>query len=134
MEKLHPSSVNQWGKMNVYQMIKHCIMSERLFLGDIQYDRLFIGKLFGEMALKGILKDNAPMKKNQPTHLTFKTQGVGDTKPLKLEWKLLMERYLDESENQGDGIIHPFFGCMTKEQIGVYVYKHSDHHLRQFIV
>ena len=134
IDKLSPSSVNQWGKMNAYQMIKHCIMSERMFLGDIEYDRLFIGKLFGKMALKGILKDNAPMKKNQPTHPAFKTEGLGDTDPLKLEWKMLIKRYFDEGENQIDGLMHPFFGLMTKEQIGVYVYKHTDHHLRQFSV
>jgi len=28
--------------------------------------------------------------------------------------------------------VHPFFGKMTKEQIGYHAYKHIDHHLRQF--
>jgi hypothetical protein len=27
---------------------------------------------------------------------------------------------------------HTFFGKMTKEQVGQLVYKHADHHLRQF--
>ena len=30
------------------------------------------------------------------------------------------------------GFVHWFFGKMTREQIGQLVYKHTDHHLRQF--
>jgi hypothetical protein len=30
------------------------------------------------------------------------------------------------------GLVHPFFGRMTPEQIGYMLYKHTDHHLRQF--
>jgi len=32
------------------------------------------------------------------------------------------------------GFIHDFFGTMTTEQIGIFAYKHADHHLRQFAV
>jgi len=28
--------------------------------------------------------------------------------------------------------MHPFFGKMTKEQVGYLAYKHTDHHLWQF--
>ncbi|MDZ7606591.1 MAG: DUF1569 domain-containing protein [Cyclobacteriaceae bacterium] len=31
-----------------------------------------------------------------------------------------------------EGIVHPFFGKMSREQIGQLSYKHLDHHLRQF--
>ena len=31
-----------------------------------------------------------------------------------------------------DAFIHDFFGQMTLEEIGIFVYKHNDHHLRQF--
>jgi hypothetical protein len=30
------------------------------------------------------------------------------------------------------GFVHDFFGKMTDEQIGIFAYKHADHHLRQF--
>lgn len=43
----------RWGKMNLYQMLKHCTMSEEMFQGKKIYKRLFIGKLFGGMVLKG---------------------------------------------------------------------------------
>jgi len=40
-----------------------------------------------------------------------------------------IEQYADYNNPK---FIHPFFGPMTKEQIGFFAYKHSDHHLRQF--
>lgn len=34
--------------------------------------------------------------------------------------------------NTLDDFMHPFFGKITREQIGYLAYKHDDHHLRQF--
>lgn len=119
----------QWGKMNAYQMLKHCTMSEEMFQGKQVYKRLFIGKLFGGMALKGILKNELPLKKNQPTHPNMKITGTGDLQAERQKWIELINGYGSFSNPE---FIHPFFGKMTQEQIGNYVYKHTDHHLRQF--
>lgn len=119
----------QWGKMNAYQMLKHCTMSEEMFQGKQVYKRLFIGKLFGGMALKGILKNELPMKKNQPTHPDMKITGSGNLEAERQKWIELISGYASFSNPE---FVHPFFGKMTQEQIGNYVYKHTDHHLRQF--
>jgi hypothetical protein len=119
----------QWGKMDIYQMLKHCTMSEEMFQGKQPYKRLFIGKLFGGMALKGILKNELPMKKNQPTHPDMKIIGTGNVATEQKKWA---ERINDYAAFSNPEFVHPFFGKMTKEQIGNYVYKHTDHHLRQF--
>lgn len=119
-----------WGKMTPYQMVKHCILSEQMYLGDTKYKRLFIGRLFGAMALKSIVKDKSPMKQNQPTHPTFKIKGDGNLDEQKNIWINLINRY-GEKVSFAE-FVHPFFGKMTKDQIGIYVYKHIDHHLRQF--
>ncbi len=118
-----------WGKMDAYQMLKHCTLSEELFLGKKNYSRLFIGRLFGKMALSGILKNADPMKKNQPTHPEFKIKGSGNAAMEKEKWMTLLQEYQHYPDKK---LIHPFFGEMTKEQIGQYVAKHTDHHLRQF--
>ena len=47
----------------------------------------------------------------------------------KKEWISRLETY---SHFPDPNFIHPFFGPMTKEQVGVFAYKHADHHLRQF--
>lgn len=81
------------------------------------------------MALRGILKDQKPMKKNQPTHPEFKIKGTGNFENEKEKWMGLLQDYASFSSPH---IIHPFFGKMTSDQIGIYVYKHTDHHLTQF--
>jgi hypothetical protein len=126
---LEMNSQAQWGKMDAYHMLKHCTLSEEMFQGEKVYKRLLIGHLFGKMALKGILKDDALMKKNQPTHPEMKITGTGNFETEKIKWIQLVESYKSYSNSD---FIHPFFGKMTREDIGTYVYKHSDHHLGQF--
>ena len=130
--KLNGDAQRKWGKMNVYEMLKHCVVTEHMFLGDKQYKQLFVGKLFGKIALKGVLKNDLPLKKNQPTHPEFQIKGTGDIKPLQESWITLLERYPGAEDHTFSGFIHPFFGRMSKSQIGEYAYKHVDHHLRQF--
>lgn len=125
---LQANDLAQWGKMNAYQITKHCTMSEEMFLGKKVYKRLFIGKLFGPAALKGILKDESPMKRSQPTHPEFKITTTGDFEKQRQQWIELLQAYKTFG---GNDFIHPFFGKMSKEEIGRYVYKHTDHHLRQ---
>lgn len=119
----------EWGKMNVHQMLKHCTVSEEMFQGKNLYKRLFIGRLFGGLVLKGILKNENPMKKNQPTHAAMKITGTGDFEAERNKWIGLLKSY---ASFLNPGFVHPFFGKMTKEEIGKLVYKHVDHHLRQF--
>lgn len=126
---LNENSTAQWGKMTVYQMLKHCSLWEEMVLGKTTYKQSFIGKLFGKMALKGMLKDDSEVKKNMPTVPGFKITGTGDVEAEKAKWIGL----INEEENfSNHGFVHPFFGKMTTEQIGCFAYKHIDHHLRQF--
>lgn len=126
---LNKASSAQWGRMNVYQMVKHCTLWEEMALGKRQYKQVFIGRLFGKMALKGLLKDDRPLGRNTPTISELKITANGDVLSEKAKWMGLVEEYAHCSN---DGIVHPFFGKITKEQIGQLAYKHIDHHLRQF--
>ena len=64
---LGENSTAQWGKMNVYQMIKHCALWEEMAMGKVRYKRAFVGRLFGRIALKKVLKDDAPLTRSTPT-------------------------------------------------------------------
>ena len=127
---LDENSKAQWGKMTIYQMVKHCRLWEEMSLGKITSKRVFIGRLFGKLALKMALKDDKPMGRNAPTsaELIVKEPN-GDIAAEKMKWIALLGEY-DHFSNLD--FIHPFFGKMTKEQIGYHAYKHTDHHLRQF--
>lgn len=129
INKLNPDSKALWGKMNAYQMLRHCNLSEQMYQGRAKYPRLFIGRLFGPMVLKGILKNEEAMKQNQPTHPSFKIKGTGNFEDEKELWIDNLRNYASCSHLD---FVHPFFGAMTHQQVGNYVYKHTDHHLRQF--
>lgn len=122
----------QWGKMNLYQMLKHCTVWEEWIQGKNKqgYKQEMLGFVFGKMALKSMIKDEKPFAKNVPTSTQFKVKELnGDIEFEKEKWISLIEGYEHYSN---PGFVHDFFGKMTKEQIGILAYKHSDHHLRQF--
>ena len=76
------------------------------------------------------MKDDKPKKRNSPTKDDFKiSEDTGNLLEDKLKWISLIEEYKNYS-NQN--FVHWFFGKMTLEQVGISVYKHIDHHLRQF--
>lgn len=129
INSLTENSGRQWGKMNVLQMIKHCNGFEELVQGNEHHKRAFVGRIFGKMALKNVLKDEAPLRKNSPTLPSLKTSNNGDLQSEKEKWISRINDYNNFSKNE---FMHPFFGKMTKEQTGYFAYKHSDHHLRQF--
>ena len=129
---LSEKSVSEWGKMNIYQMLKHCIIWEEWIQGvnKPKYKQEFIGFIFGKVALKGMIKDETPLKRNIPTSSAFKVKEKnGDVESEKKKWITLIEEYECYSN---PGFIHDFFGRMTKEQVGILAFKHIDHHLRQF--
>lgn len=132
IEHLHESYQPQWGKMNLIQMLKHNTYWNGWVLGkgNPTYQQAFMGKLFGKIALKRMLMNDRPFDKNIPTSNQFKvTATKGGIAAEKAKWISLLKDY-DNFDNPN--FIHDFFGNMTREQIGVLVYKHTDHHLRQF--
>lgn len=122
-----------WGKMTVGQMTKHLVIWNEWVLGkgNHVYKQEFMGKIFGKMMLKKHSKDDTPMSKGMPAGVFAVKENAGGLEQLKRTWAELLETYMDYSN---PGFIHDFYGEMTKEQIGILVYKHSDHHLRQFDV
>lgn len=130
IHSLDENSKAQWGKMTLYQMVRHCRLWEEMVLGRKAYKRVFMGRIFGKMALKMVSKDDTPIKRNAPTIPELKIPEThGDLAAEKQQWITLINEY---AHFHNPGFIHPFFGKMTREQIGNFVYKHSDHHLRQF--
>lgn len=118
--------------MNVYQMLKHTTENELLMLEEKTYSRRFIGRIFGKMVLKSILKDEKPLERNSPTHPDLIFTGHGNIDELKEYWKQLVNQYRNKTSDRYQEFVHPFFGSMTKEKIGIFAFKHIDHHLRQF--
>jgi hypothetical protein len=82
------------------------------------------------MALKSNTKDDKPISKNMPAGKAFTVKEMqGNLKTQKSIWTEQIKAYENFSN---DNFVHDFFGKMTREQIGIFSYKHNDHHLRQF--
>jgi hypothetical protein len=77
-----------------------------------------------------VLKDDKPLRRSTPTIPALViSEGMGDITSEKAKWIENIEQYANFSN---PNFVHVFFGRMTREQIGQMVYKHVDHHLRQF--
>lgn len=126
---LREGSAASWGKMNLYQMLRHCVLSEEMYLGKTSYPRVAAGYLFGKPAQRSLLKDEKPMPRNARTLAAFRVAGNGHVEMEKEKWASLVREYECFSLPY---ITHWFFGKMTKEEVGYFAFKHADHHLRQF--
>jgi len=126
------TSTARWGRMNVYQMLRHCTLWEAWIQGKPPrtYKQALIGRVFGRMALRGMTKDDRPLARNIPTTRAFRiAETTGDVAAERRKWAALVDEY---EHYANPDFIHDFFGRMTREQVGQLAYKHSDHHLRQF--
>lgn len=129
---LKNDSDRKWGKMNVFEMVMHNTYWNGwvLGIGNHTYNQVFIGKVFGKAALRKMTRNEEPFDKNIPTSSQFKVREMnGDLQAEKLKWISLVKAF-ENYENPA--FVHDFFGKMSQDQIGILVFKHTDHHLRQF--
>jgi Protein of unknown function (DUF1569) len=129
INSLNEASRPQWGKMTVAQMVRHCSLCEEYYYGNVAVKRHFLGRILGKVAIKSILK-KGDMGKNAATPPPFKVnEAVPDLEKEKAQWQKLIEQYATFDPKK---FTHWFFGEMTKEQIGQFIYIHDNHHLVQF--
>lgn len=128
---LAPSSERQWGKMNVAQMLAHCKEAFNVPLSDKKMPRSFLGLLVGWM-IKAKLYNDEPWKHNLPTAPNFKITGERDFEKERQELLGLANKFYTLGPGNVGKFPHPMFGSFTPQQWGQAMYKHLDHHLRQF--
>lgn len=129
---LTAESPRQWGKMNAAQAVAHCAAGFELALGVRIPPRLLVGRLIGGFIKPKALGDDAPMRRNSPT-----VQGlvILDERDLDKERERLcamIERFAVAGPGGCTQHPHSFFGRLTPDEWAVLMYKHLDHHLRQF--
>ncbi|ULQ55897.1 DUF1569 domain-containing protein [Flavihumibacter rivuli] len=131
IQSLNKYSKPKWGVMSVGQMLRHCSLCEDYYYGLVPVKRSLLGRLIGRMVLNKIIKDDqAQLGRNAPTSATFIIrETVDDIESEKNRWINCILRYADYPFSS---FRHWFFGPMSKEELGIFVYKHCDHHLRQF--
>jgi len=129
---LQPDSPRQWGTMTPPQAMAHCSASIEMALGDFHPPRKFIGRLLGPLIKPLALRDDQPMRKNSPT---IDEVIVHDDRNLEVE-RTRLRNVIDRFTATGPSACtthpHAFFGPLTPDQWSILMYKHLDHHLRQF--
>lgn len=130
--QLSADSERQWGKMTAAQALAHCSEAMLWAVGDVYPPRMFVGRVLGRLVKPKVLAEGEPMRKNSPT---AKTLLIVDGRDLAAEQKRLcglIDRFAAAGPPGCTTHPHSFFGPLTPEEWAILMYKHLDHHLRQF--
>ncbi|MBK8495747.1 MAG: DUF1569 domain-containing protein [Chitinophagaceae bacterium] len=131
LHALGPESQRRWGKMNVAQMLAHCKEAFEVPLIDHKMPRSIFSLLVGWM-IKAKLYNDDPWKKNLPTAPNFIIKDERDFEKEKQQLLELIDRFFRGGPEKVGRFPHPMFGRFTPEQWGQSMYKHLDHHFKQF--
>ena len=133
--RLRPESERQWGSMELAQTLAHCTSGVEMAMGIIQAKRApFPATLLGPLIKPLVFRDDKPMRRNSPS-----SPELFSADPTQCELQRERSRLIaaiDSFTSQGAACCtsypHPFFGVLKPEQWAILMYKHVDHHLRQF--
>jgi hypothetical protein len=131
MSALQPESQRVWGKMDAAQAMAHCSATMEMAVGDRFPPRLMIGRILGPI-FKSTYSNEKPMQQGSPTD---KSLIINDPRDLAKERERLaglINRFFAGGAEGCTRHPHCFFGPLTPTEWATGMYKHLDHHLRQF--
>jgi hypothetical protein len=133
LEKLEPQSQRHWGKMTAAQTVAHCSVSMQWAVGEVVPDKGPLPvRLIGRLIKPLVFRNEDPLRRNSPT---AKSLIIADERDLGKERERLsglIDRFAAGGAAACTKNPHSFFGKMTPEEWAILMYKHLDHHLRQF--
>ncbi|HEU5292051.1 MAG TPA: DUF1569 domain-containing protein [Cyclobacteriaceae bacterium] len=132
IEGLTAGNQQQWGKMNVAQMLAHCSIGFEIVIGKLPFEDKsnFILRTLGKRIVLSLVK-KGDLGKNQRTFSLYK---VTEDKEFETEKARLLENvdsFYKLSDKNEIGR-HPYFGKLSKDDWGAIQYVHTNHHLTQF--
>jgi hypothetical protein len=131
IDKLQADTQRQWGKMDVAQMMAHCTAALDLACGRMNRPRVLIGRILGPV-VRPLFSNDKAFSRNSPTDEKLKITDLRDFEREKAQLKERIREFHDGGEQKCTTHPHPFFGSLTPREWGIGMYKHLDHHLRQF--
>src|SRR5580658_954076 len=131
IDSLQPASTRQWGKMDVAQMMAHCSAALDMASGRLNPPRLFIGRLIGPF-VRPIFTNEKPFSQSNPTDPQLVVSDPRDFAREREQLKLKLRQFYEGGEARCTRHPHPFFGALGPQDWSRGMYKHLDHHLRQF--
>jgi hypothetical protein len=120
-----------WGRMSAAQVVCHLADSLKMALGELQVAPKNLPIRYPP--LKQVIIYLAPFPKNAPTapDLVARPPRAWDEDVRDL--RSLLDRVSARgTDAQATWPAHPAFGRLSRRAWGVLIYRHVDHHLRQF--
>jgi hypothetical protein len=115
--------------MNVEQMVEHVTAQMEMALGDIVAPRR--PGWLAKWPVRDVVIRWAPWPKGAPTVRELKRATTADWEEVRLHFKKTFERVVARGPD-GRFAVHPVFGPLGPGLWGVLIWRHLDHHLRQF--
>lgn len=128
MGRLSADSAPQWGKMNAAQMLAHCAEVQEVTNGKALKGTPFYIRMLGPLVKRMVLSTR-PYPHDSPTHPQYVMSGPVEFDAAKARCRASLEALRARG---GQPVPHSLFGPMKAEEWGWSVWKHLDHHLRQF--
>jgi hypothetical protein len=129
--RLTPERAGAWGRMTAPQMVCHLADSLKMALGELPVAPKNVPIRFPP--LKQFIIYYAPFPKNVPTAPELLARPPREWRTDVGDLQALVDRFAARGRDlQAAWPAHPAFGRLSRRAWGVLVYRHMDHHLRQF--
>jgi hypothetical protein len=130
--QLRPDSTRQWGKMTVSQVLAHCSLGVQTATGELRPPRKLIGRLLGPVIKPKMVGDDEAMRRNSPTVPETIVRIEPDFATEQLRLTASLEKFSATGPSGCTSHPHAFFGRLAPDEWAILMYKHIDHHLKQF--
>ena len=132
LSALRPDSQRLWGTMTLGQALAHCHRGMQSATGELKPPRMFIGRVLGGFVKRLALRDEKPLRRNTPTAPFLVVHDDPDFAAERARLAEAVRRFAAAGPAGCTTHPHAFFGRMTPQEWAALMYKHLDHHLRQF--
>ncbi|HEX6975745.1 MAG TPA: DUF1569 domain-containing protein [Vicinamibacterales bacterium] len=127
--RLTPTTRPRWGKMNISQMVMHLCEALRMASGELVIPSKNVP--LRHTPIKQLVIYWAPFPRGAPTAKELVARAPGDWSADIRELQSRLDDYVRRGPEHATAQ-HPAFGTLTPKAWGVLVYRHMDHHLKQF--
>jgi len=132
LSRLQPDQPRQWGTMSPAQMLAHCSLGLEMAAGEINPPRALIGRILGPIIKPMAFRESEPMRRNSPTSRELVVKDDRNFESERRRLSGLIDRFAAAGPAGCTAHPHAFFGSLSPDEWAVLMYKHLDHHLRQF--
>jgi hypothetical protein len=127
--RLQPTAAPRWGKMTAPAVVGHLIQSLRSSLGLLEVKPR--GSFLRLRPVSYLIIYWLPFPKHAPTSPEMLARMPTAWDADVAELKDLVQRYAT-TDPDGEWAEHAAFGRLSGRDWGALMYRHADHHLRQF--